>query len=49
MICSLVLKNSELWAQGKGDILSTLFNQKSDFNTNMNYYQTQMDSLIKKF
>ena len=27
-------------------ILSILFNQKSDFNVNMNYYQTQNDRFI---
>ena len=38
--------DSELCVQGKRAILSTLFNQKSDFNVNMNYYQTQIDSFI---
>ena len=33
-------------AKEKGAILSTLFNQKSDFNVNMNYYQTQIESLF---
>ena len=30
----------------KAAILSTLFNQKSDFNVNVIYYQTQIDRFI---
>ena len=38
--------DSELCIQGKRVILSTLFEQKSDFDVNMNYYQTQIYSFI---
>ena len=39
--------DSELCIHGKRRaILSTLFNQKLDFNVNMNYYQTQIDGFI---
>ena len=38
--------DSELCIQGKRAILSTIFNQYSEFNVNINYYQTQIDTFI---
>ena len=42
----LLSKNLNYAFKEKDAILSTLFNQKSDFNVNTNFYQTQIDSFI---
>ena len=51
MIHILFIANKTQWilnyaSKEKGAILSLSFNQNSDFNVNLNYYQTQIDSLI---